>query len=119
VDFVAYCVEVSRSLDIVLRPWAPKVPETEQLPLPSWIRSSSFSQFAQDFNGRLHRVNGATFVGSSAIYSASGTTQPDASITVKQAEIGSMKAELAVTGIIVDSVNVVGQLSTDGSVPQD
>ncbi|RFU27148.1 hypothetical protein B7463_g9190, partial [Scytalidium lignicola] len=94
VDFVAYCIETSKSLDIICRHWAPPLPKgysrsvrllrrkNEMEELPTWIPSiekSSFGTVEQRIRGR---VNGDSFVGnpirnSRRIYSASGDLVPE------------------------------------------
>ena len=117
--FVSYCIETTKLLDIILRPWAPKLAETQDTRWPSWIRSSTQSEYTQDSTGQLRRINGAPFVGIPAIYSASGVTPPNTPITLTVPDMGTMKAELSITGISFDTITKIGDLSTDGTVPQD
>jgi Heterokaryon incompatibility protein (HET) len=57
---VMHCVNVSKSLDIICRPWAPIVVK----PLPSWISTISGSAWGEFEDGSFARKNGDSFVGS-------------------------------------------------------
>lgn len=95
-DFINYCVERSRSLDILCRYWAP-LPKPLSLEerirvgdsvlnwpkeeLPSWIPPISRSAFGEPRGVLAGRINGDSFVGAAElqgrqIYSASGHLRP-------------------------------------------
>ncbi|KAE9371987.1 HET-domain-containing protein [Stipitochalara longipes BDJ] len=57
---VMHCVALSKSLDIICRPWAPSIPK----PLPSWISTAADSAFGLASGGFYGRKNGDSFVGS-------------------------------------------------------
>jgi hypothetical protein len=57
---VMHCVNLSKSLDIICRPWAPMVSK----PLPSWIGTIASSAFGVLDDGSFGRKNGNSFVGS-------------------------------------------------------
>lgn len=57
---VMHCVNLSKSLDIICRPWAPTV----STPLPSWIGTIAGSAFGVLDDGSFGRIYGNSFVGS-------------------------------------------------------
>jgi hypothetical protein len=57
---VMHCVILSKSLDIICRPWAPSISK----PLPSWIQPAADSAFSLASSGAPDRKNGDSFVGS-------------------------------------------------------
>jgi len=57
---VMHCVNVSKSLDIICRPWAPIVSKI----LPSWIATVAGSAFGVLEDGSFGRKNGDSLVGS-------------------------------------------------------
>jgi hypothetical protein len=57
---VMHCVNLSKSLDIICRPWAPTVSQ----PLPSWIGTIASSAFGMLEDGSFGRRYGNSFVGS-------------------------------------------------------
>jgi hypothetical protein len=57
---VMHCVNLSKSLDIICRPWAP----TASTPLPSWIGTIAGSAFGVLDDGSFGRKYGNSFVGS-------------------------------------------------------
>jgi hypothetical protein len=118
-NFVSYCIQSSKSLHIILHPCAPTLKDMQERRWPSWIRSSAGSEFAQGSDGQLRRINAALLTGMPAIYSASGTTPPNASIVIPKTDNGTVDAELSVAGFSVDTINSIGSVSTGGTVPYD
>jgi hypothetical protein len=94
IGFVDYCMQSSRSIDIICRHWAPiirdKVAPTycdtcaasKQMQMPSWVPNVSGSAFGapedKDKDKQSGRVNGDSFVGlpDCRIYSASAGFEP-------------------------------------------
>lgn len=80
-DFIEYCIEDSKSLDIICRHWAP-IPKpsalSPQMQMPSWILPIGGNAFGRPDQVRKGRVNGDSFVGpeKGGYYTASGTLTP-------------------------------------------
>ncbi|OGM41821.1 hypothetical protein ABOM_009660 [Aspergillus bombycis] len=75
-NFTRYCIETSKSLDIICRSWA-MPPKTAKGSLPSWIRLLRDSEFGEPEEVYEGRKNGESLVGpvGNSRYSASGGTQ--------------------------------------------
>jgi Heterokaryon incompatibility protein (HET) len=71
-DFISYCIEKSKSLDILCRYWAlpptlrikDRLESREKERLPTWIPLIKFSAFGEPEGRMGGRVNGDSFVGS-------------------------------------------------------
>jgi hypothetical protein len=61
-DFIEYCVEKSRSLDIICRHWAP-VPKKGEPSMPSWVSLITGSAFGEPEAALQGRSNGDSLVG--------------------------------------------------------
>jgi len=82
IDFIAYCIETSGSLDILCRHWAPAMkPSTNGVNvMPSWVLPITGHAFGGPEQSRIGRVNGDSLVGASdriGRYSASGHRLPE------------------------------------------
>lgn len=81
-DFIEYCIENSKSLDILCRHWAPQPkpsPYSQMVDMPSWILPIEGHAYGGPKQLRKGRVNGDSFVGSSerkSHYTASGNLPP-------------------------------------------
>ncbi|GAB1195536.1 hypothetical protein APSETT444_004797 [Aspergillus pseudonomiae] len=75
-NFTRYCIETSKSLDIICRSWA-MPPKAAKGPLPSWIRLLRDSEFGEPEEVYDGRKNGESLVGpvGQSRYNASGGTQ--------------------------------------------
>lgn len=119
-------IDGSKSVDIICRPWAPTAREiqmhnerfkaNERVILPSWIRDTSFSEFAprtQKVGVQYDRINAASFVGppGKPIYNAANsskfTTMSD-QFTVNQITDYKMQCILKLRGLLVDVISSDG-----------
>jgi Heterokaryon incompatibility protein (HET) len=78
-DFIEYCIESSKSLDILCRHWAPKPKQSPHVDMPSWILPVEGHAFGGPKQLSKARVNGDSFVGSperKSHYTASGNLLP-------------------------------------------
>lgn len=81
-DFIEYCIENSKSLDILCRHWAPQPkpsPHSQMVDMPSWILQIEGHAYGGPKQLLKGRVNGDSFVGSSerkSHYTASGNLLP-------------------------------------------
>lgn len=81
-DFIEYCIETSKSLDILCRHWAPQPKPSLHSPMvemPSWILPIEGHAFGGPKQLRKGRINGDSFVGGSerrSRYTASGNLLP-------------------------------------------
>lgn len=76
-DFVAFAILQSKSLDILCKPWVPEKLK-EEMTLPSWLLSTDACPFRPQEDGTFVRVNADPLVGEntndSKRYSAAGNT---------------------------------------------
>ncbi|XDG00796.1 hypothetical protein ABKA04_000411 [Annulohypoxylon sp. FPYF3050] len=75
IDFTQFCIQTSKSLDIICRPWA--MPLRDKTVLPSWIPLLSNSEFGVPEEVYSGRKNGEVLVGpaGSPNYEACGKSQ--------------------------------------------
>lgn len=131
-------IDSSRSVDIICRPWAPTCEEIEawrqnqtelaQTQLPSWIRDTTFSEFAprnKTTGVQFDRINASLFVGQPGrpLYNASNSstfcTMSDQYVLNKS--IDAAPWVLRLRGILVDEIRSDGGAicvsSIHGSIP--
>lgn len=91
--FVDFCIEKSKSLDIICRHWAPTVKQDlwkidYQAALPSWISTLAVSPFRGSETALRGRVNGDSFLGSvlQRNYNATEAFQPANILKVSMAD---------------------------------
>ncbi|EKG21981.1 Heterokaryon incompatibility [Macrophomina phaseolina MS6] len=115
-DYLKFSLARSKSLDMLLCPWAP-IERPGDEPLPSWIPKLSEKPFGPDADGVYRRVNADTLVGTpgltSRIYSASRNTRADVK-WCRQDE-----KSISVKGFILDRVASKGSCAMEGVIPAD
>jgi hypothetical protein len=110
--FISYSVEVSGSLDILLRPWARSYRD-----LPSWVAVNHGPKFATAV-GRSLRQHAELFIGppQSRIYNASGDLKP----RINFPEFPKSRIrQLQAAGILLDTVAEERGPATAGSLIKD
>ena len=134
VDFVRFATfqctntDPSRTLDIICRPWAPKLRTTgssDSRPLPSWVASISDAAFEtfEHVNGeyRIGRKNADSLVGlpapSPRNYAAAGTSSV-AECDARYVEVNGFHS-LYVRGFILDTVETVSVASQNGNIAEE
>ncbi|KAH7060580.1 heterokaryon incompatibility protein-domain-containing protein [Macrophomina phaseolina] len=115
-DYLKFSLARSKSLDMLLCPWAP-IERPGDEPLPSWIPKLSEKPFGPDADGVYRRVNADTLVGTpgltSRIYSASRNTRADVKWCPQD------EKSISVKGFILDRVASKGSCAMEGVIPAD
>lgn len=133
-DFVEYCINTSRSLDIICRHWA-HIPQRKKMrfresqvdTLPSWIPSALGSPFAtfEDVNSN-DRLYGDSFVGlpDRKSYNASLGMEVGDLIRIKRftetSDWGTQTHRiLTVRGLEISKVRDIGERAFNGNIPYE
>ncbi|OJD37910.1 het-domain-containing protein [Diplodia corticola] len=115
-DFIKFSLAQSKSLDMMLCPWAPPV-EADDPPLPSWIPSLTGKPFGPDANGVHRRVKADALVGTpgltTRIYNASRNKPASAAWPPHEDRC------VSVQGFILDRVSAKADRAMEGVIPVD
>ena len=123
-DFVDFSIrqsEASRALDIMCRPWAPRVQSTEP-ELPSWIRSvkdAAFEVHTSPSGQKIGRISADALVGLPTFgqrnYSAAGTKRLD----LKRLRFAKRSGHYSifVEGFAYDQIGGIQEIARDGNLP--
>ena len=129
-DFVEFSIrqsEASRALDIMCRPWAPRVqnvqPADSQLwELPTWIRSvkdAAFEVYTSPSGQKIGRISADALVGLPTFgqrnYSAAETKRLD----LKKLRFAKRSSHYSmfVEGFIYDEIGRIEEIARDGNLP--
>lgn len=137
-DFVAFAILQSKSLDILCKPWVPEKLK-EELDLPSWLLSTDACPFRPQTDGTFVRVNADPLVGENTTdskrYSAAGTASRARRVTKASPEDGwgygffdrssefddgyGGHRSLFVSGFVLAPVQEIKDKAEDGTIPND
>lgn len=112
VSVVEHIVNVSESLDVICRPWAPNGA------LPSWIPTVDKYAYTRRHDGQYERENANSLVGlpGRPIYSASGRRSYPEGV---QVEWTGDQPALRVRGCTLGVIGEVGDRCVNGNIPRD
>ncbi|KAM5511694.1 ankyrin and het domain protein [Fusarium oxysporum f. sp. phaseoli] len=116
-DFTRFCVESSKSLDVICRPWA--MPLEEAGTLPSWIPLLDKSEFGEPEEVYTGRKNGDNLVGpaGSPTYEASGRSKCEVEFQNQVADSNPLEAKVLVAkGFRLATVHKVSPRNTGGVI---
>ena len=116
--FVRYTISSTRHLDIICRPWAPRLSS-----LPSWIRPRSEHAFSVLGDNRYCRVNAdglavSTLTGQT-LYSASGKGCILKAVQAGIIHLSRESPSLAVKGFELGIVDVIAPPAMSGVLPKE
>lgn len=137
-DFVAFAIMQSHSLDVICRPWVPEHLK-EKWELPSWLPDVDGCPFRPQADGTFVRVNADPLVGVDAMapkrYSACGPASRARRVTRAKPDDGwgfgfyhrhsdfkdpgGSHRSMFVTGFILDTIGEVKDKAEDGTIPND
>ena len=121
VDFINFCIEQSKSLDIICRHWSPVPPDTGCM--PSWISSIRNSTFGNPDMAMRGRSNGDSLVGvptgmQQTNYYASGDLVPVAHFG-KYEHSNRLNGTLLVKGMVLDVIETLSPRAAEGVIPEE
>ena len=113
-DFVAHCIETSRSLDILCRPWAASIAEGG-LKLPTWICPVR-SPIQKVFDTSPERTSAESFVGlpGNKVYNASKGAHINFRIVSRPSSQDAKS--LLVTGFLIDTIATLAPRAEDSGI---
>lgn len=137
-DFVAFAIMQSESLDVICRPWVPEELKQEHK-LPSWLIGTDSCAFRPRSGGTFVRVNADPLVGQNAMhskrYSACGNRSRAQKLTRTSPNDGwgfgyyhresdfedepGEHRSLFVNGFILDVIDEINDKAEDGTIPSD
>ena len=109
-DVVTHIMELSESLDVICRPWAP------DCALPSWVPSiAKYAYVRRNYDGQYERENADSLVGlpGRAVYSAAGRTAPKAEVVPCPDGSPRLRAQ----GFFIGWVGSIGDRCVNGNIP--
>lgn len=112
-DVMRYAFNKTQSLNMICRPWAPRV--TKDKPLPSWIQPVTKSAFGPAYNGTYTRINADPLVGKPAPGQCFYNATPNVFARCKIDEDG--KNILTVHGFILDEIDRKAPPANGGVIP--
>jgi hypothetical protein len=128
-DFIQYSVNSTKSLDILLRNWAP-LPQTKwsgrgldpnlQKTVPSWIAIQANLPYGDPAMDLRVRQNADTILGTTtrSNFQSSGSKPIDVVFGMSTATQGST-GSIFVRGIVVGTINVVGPRMAEGTISRE